>query len=222
MDNHRQFKQAIHEQLAKIAKAMSSPHRIELIDILAQGERSVEELANETALTIANASQHLQALREAHLVATRKDGVRVYYRLADLSVYRLLQTIRDIAESQLAEVSYIMNTYLGDRESLEPLTANELSARLYDKNLMILDVRPYLEYEQGHILGAISIPINELESRLNELPIEKEIVAYCRGPYCVFADEAIEILMKHGYQSRRIDTGFPDWKIANLPIRTGE
>ncbi|MCL4252987.1 MAG: ArsR family transcriptional regulator [Anaerolineae bacterium] len=218
MDNHRPFKQAIHEQFARIAKAIANPHRLELIDVLAQGERSVEELANETALSIANASQHLQALRDAHLVIPRKVGLRVYYRLADMTVFQLVQQIRSIAEQQLAEMNRIVDTYLGNRALLEPITANELSARLYDASLVILDVRPHLEYKQGHILGARSIPVDELENRLSELPKEQEIVAYCRGRYCVFADEAIEILNKHGYRSRRIDVGFPDWQLANLPI----
>jgi rhodanese-related sulfurtransferase/DNA-binding HxlR family transcriptional regulator len=220
MDNHREFKQAINDQFARIAKAVSNPHRFELIDVLAQGERSVEELAHETALSVANASQHLQALREARLVMTRKDGLRVYYRLADSSVFRLVQLIREIAERQLAEVSRIVDTYLSNRSHLEALTINELSSRLDDPNIIILDVRPHLEYAQGHILGARSIPVDELESRLSELPPEQEIVAYCRGTYCVFADEAIAILTQHGYRSRRIEAGFPDWQLANLPIES--
>ena len=220
MDDHRLFKEAINEQFARIAKALANPHRFELIDLLAQGERSVEELANEAALSIASASHHLQALRSAHLVTTRKEGLYVYYRLADPTVFRLVQMIREIAEQQLAEVSRIVDTYLGSRAELEPLTLNELSVRLHDPELIILDVRPHVEYAQGHSPGARSIPIDELESRLTELPQEQEIVAYCRGSYCVFADEAVEILTKHGHHARRVQEGYPDWMLADLPTET--
>jgi rhodanese-related sulfurtransferase/predicted transcriptional regulator len=220
MDDHRLFKEAINEQFARIAKALANSHRFELIDLLAQGERSVEELANEVALSIASTSHHLQALRAAHLVTTRKEGLYVYYRLSDPTIFRLVQMIRDIAEGQLAEVSRIVDTYLGNRAELEPLTLNELATRLDDPELIILDVRPQVEYAQGHIAGARSIPIDELESRLTELPQEQEIVAYCRGPYCVFADEAVEILSKYGHRVRRVQEGYPDWMLANLPIET--
>lgn len=220
MDSHRLFKEAINEQFARIARAMANPHRLELIDLLAQGERSVEELASEAALSIGNASQHLQALRAAHLVTTRKQGQRVYYRLADPAVFRLVRMIREVAEHQLAEVSRIVDIYLDNRTEFEPLTLNELSVRLHDPEVIILDVRPHLEYAQGHIKGARSIPINELESRLSELPQEQEIVAYCRGPYCVFADEAVEILAEHGYRAHRVQEGYPDWLLADLPTET--
>jgi rhodanese-related sulfurtransferase/DNA-binding transcriptional ArsR family regulator len=215
--DHRAFKSDINEQFARIARAIANPHRLE-VDLLAQGERNVEELAKETALSIANTSQHLQALREAHLVATRKEGLRVYYRLSDPAIYQLVQVIREIAERQLAEVERIVNTYLRERTSMEPVTVNELLSRLHEPGLVILDVRPALEYTQGHIAGARSIPIDELESRLNELPREQEIVAYCRGAYCVFADQAVELLTKHSYQARRMQHGYPDWKLADLPI----
>jgi rhodanese-related sulfurtransferase len=218
--NHRAFKTEINEQFARIAKAIANPHRLELVDVLAQGERSVEELAKEAALSVANASQHLQALREAHLITARKEGLRVYYRLADASIYQLVQLIREIAERQLAEVERIVNAYLTERKALEPVTLNELMTRLREPGLIILDVRPALEYTQGHIAGARSIPIDELESRLHELPPDQEIVAYCRGAYCVFADEAVKLLMSHGYQARRMRQGYPDWKIADLPTET--
>jgi rhodanese-related sulfurtransferase/DNA-binding transcriptional ArsR family regulator len=215
--DHRAFKTEINEQFARIAKAIANPHRLELVDLLAQGERRVEELAKESALSIANASQHLQALREAHLVTARKAGLRVYYRLSDPAVYQLVQVIRELAERQLAEVERIVNTYLTERKAMESVTLNELMARLREPGLVVLDVRPALEYVQGHISGARSIPIDELENRLNELPKEQEIVAYCRGAYCVFADEAVELLAAHGYQVRRIQQGYPDWKLADLP-----
>lgn len=218
--DHRAFKTEINEQFTRIAKAIANPHRLELVDLLAQGERSVEELAKESALSIANASQHLQALRDAHLVSSRKEGLRVYYRLADESVFHLLQLIRDIAERQLAEVERIVNTYLTERKAMEPVTLNELLSRLHEPGLVVLDVRPALEYAQGHIAGARSIPIAELEERLRELPPDQEIVAYCRGAYCVFADEAVEVLTAHGYQARRMQQGYPDWHLANLPTET--
>lgn len=218
--NHRAFKTEVNEQFARIAKAIANPHRLELVDLLAQGERSVEELAKESVLSIANASQHLQALRDAHLVLSRKEGLRVYYRLADKSVFRLLQIIREIAERQLAEVDRIVNTYLTERKAMEPVTVNELLSRLHEPGLVVLDVRPSLEYMQGHIAGARSIPIDELEHRLRELPPDQEIVAYCRGTYCVFADEAVELLTAHGFQARRMQEGYPDWRLADLPTET--
>ena len=218
--DHRAFKTEINEQFARIAKAIANPHRLELVDLLAQGERSVEELANEAALSIANASQHLQALREAHLIIARKQGLRVYYRLADATIYQLVQLIRQIAEHQLAEVERIVDTYLTERKVLEPVTLNELMSRLREPGLIVLDVRPALEYTQGHIAGARSIPIDEIQQRLHELPPDQEIVAYCRGAYCVFADEAVQLLLSHGYQARRMQQGYPDWKLANLPTET--
>ena len=219
---HRAFKSEINDQFARIAKAVANTHRIELIDVLAQGERSVEELAAQSGLSIASASQHLGILREAHLVTTRKEGLRVYYQLSDPAVYHLIQTIRTVAERHLAEVDRIVDTYLHNRAALEPVTSNELATRLGEKDLIILDVRPALEYAQGHIAGARSIPIDELETRLNELPPEQEIVAYCRGVYCVFADEAVALLTARGYQARRMQQGYPDWKIAQLPTEKSE
>lgn len=218
--NHRAFKTEINEQFARIAKAIANPHRLELVDLLAQGERNVEELAKETALSIANTSQHLQALREARLVTARKEGLRVYYRLADPTIFQLVQIIRHIAERQLAEVERIVNAYLTERKAVEPVTLNELMSRLHEPGLVILDVRPTLEYAQGHIAGARSIPIDELENRLHELPCDQEIVAYCRSAYCVFADEAVDLLMTHGYQARRMKEGYPDWQLEAFPIET--
>ncbi len=215
--DHRTFKSEVNEQFARIAKAIANTHRLEIVNVLAQGERSVEDLAHEVDLTTANASQHLQALREAHLVTSRREGLRIYYRLADPVVFRLVQTIREVAERQLAEVERIVNTFLTDRKSLEPLTLNELHARLHEPELVILDVRPALEYAQGHIPGARSMPVDELKTRLSELSPTQEIIAYCRGPYCVFADEAVEVLVANGYQVRRMYEGYPDWQLANLP-----
>jgi DNA-binding transcriptional ArsR family regulator len=215
--DHRTFKSEVNEQFARIAKAIANPHRLEMGDVLAQGERSVEDLARETDLSVANASQHLQALREAHLLTSRKAGVRIFYRLADPVVFRLVQILREVAEQQLAEVARIVNTFVADRQSMEALTTNELLGRLHEPGLVILDVRPALEFAQGHIRGARSMPLTELEARLSELSPEQEIVAYCRGPYCVFADEAVELLVANGYQARRLDKGYPDWQFAGLP-----
>lgn len=215
MDNHRLFKEEINEQFVRIAKALANAHRFEIIDLLAQGERSVEALANEIALSVASTSHHLQTLRSAHLVTARKEGLYVYYRLADPTIFSLVRMIRKIAEEQLAEVGRIVDTYLGNRAALDPLTLDELFTRLDDPELIILDVRPHVEYAQGHLPGARSIPIEELENRLNELPQEQEIVVYCRGPYCVFADEAVEMLSEYGYQARRMVEGYPDWQLAS-------
>ncbi len=218
--DHRTFKSEVNEQFARVAKAIANVHRLEMVDVLAQGERSVDDLAREVDLAVANASQHLQALREAHLVTSRREGLRIYYRLADPSIFRLVQIIREVAERQLAEVERIVNTFLTDRKSLEPLTLNELHTRLHEPELVILDVRPAMEYAQGHISGARSIPVDELKARLSELSPVQEIIAYCRGPYCVFADEAVEILVERGYRARRLHEGYPDWKLANLPTET--
>lgn len=218
--DHRTFKSEVNEQFARIAKAIANAHRLEMVDVLAQGERSVEALAKETGLSIANASQHLQALREAFLVTSRRDGLHIYYRLADPAVFRLVQIIREVAEHQLAEVERIVSTFLTDRKSFEPITLNELLTRLHEPGLVILDVRPALEYAQGHIPGARSIPVEELKAHLGELSPTQEIIAYCRGPYCVFADEAVEILVESGYQARRMREGYPDWKLANLLTET--
>jgi rhodanese-related sulfurtransferase/DNA-binding transcriptional ArsR family regulator len=215
---HQDFKTLINEQFARITKALANPHRIAIVDVLAQGERSVEAIAQETALTVANASQHLQALREAQVVKARKVGLNVFYRLSNPNVYRLIQVLRELAQQELAEVDRIVTTYLSQRSLLEPISLQEMHQRLDDPNLVILDVRPLVEYQQGHIAGARSIPIDELESRLAELPKEQEIVAYCRGAYCVFADEAVAVLKEAGYQVYRMQEGYPDWELANLPI----
>jgi rhodanese-related sulfurtransferase/DNA-binding transcriptional ArsR family regulator len=218
MIEHRAFKDAINSQFARIAKALANPHRFEMVDLLAQGERSVEDLANEAGLTLANASQHLQALRDAYLVTSRKEGLRVYYRLSDPGVFRLVQVIRQIAEHKLADLDRIVDSYLHHRETLEAITTEELQALIAQGKVVVVDVRPSTEYQQGHIAGAISIPIDELGARLEELSQSHEVVAYCRGPYCVFADEAAELLVAKGYSVRRLREGYPDWELAGLPI----
>ena len=218
----RAFKERLYAQFARLGKALASPARLELVDLLAQGERSVEQLAREAGLTVANASAHLQALARAQLAVSRKVGLRVYYRLADPSVYRLWAALREAGSSQLAEIDRLVGTYLHDRQALEPLSREDLLARLTRGDTVVLDVRPALEYRQGHIAGARSIQVDELDARLGELDPQREIVAYCRGPYCVFADEAVALLRARGLRAYRYQEGFPEWEAAGLPVATEE
>lgn len=217
----RAFKNVLYEQFARIGKALSNGHRLELLEVLAQGEHSVETLAQETGLSVANASQHLQVLRAAQLVEVRRDGVHIYYRLADERVFQLWQTMRGVGEERLAEVERVVQTYLQDRRTLQPITAGELRQRLAEGNVILLDVRPAEEYAAGHIPQALSMPLAEMEERLPELAGERDIVAYCRGPYCVFADEAVTLLRARGYQARRLEEGLPDWQAAGFPVTSG-
>ncbi len=218
----RAFKERLYAQFARLGKALASPARLELLDLLAQGERPVEDLAREASLSVANASAHLQVLARAQLVASRKAGLRVHYRLADPSVYRLWAALRQAGTSQLAEIDRLVGAYLHDRQALEPLSRDELIARLTRGDTIVVDVRPALEYRQGHIAGARSIPLEELEVRLEELDPRREVVAYCRGPYCVFADEAVARLRSHGMRAYRYAEGFPEWAAAGLPVAAGE
>ncbi len=218
----RTFKNLLYEQFARIGKALASPHRLELLDVLAQGERSVEALAHETGMSVANASQHLQLLRAAQLVDVRREGVYIYYRLADERVFTLWQSMRNLGEARLAEIDRVVHTYLQDRHLLQPISAVELLQRLDEGNVILLDVRPVEEYAAGHLPHALSIPVDELGARLQELPQDKEIVAYCRGPYCVFADEAVALLRTNGYNARRLEQGLPDWRALGLPIESGK
>src|SRR6266487_6915485 len=217
----RAFKNQLYEQFARIGKALSSPHRLELLEVLAQGERSVEALAQETGMSVANASQHLQVLRAAQLVEVRREGVYIYYRLADERVFSLWQAMREVGETRIAEIDRIVQTYLHERTLLQPISAQELLQRLVEGNVILLDVRPVQEYAAGHLPDALSIPVTELEARLPELPQDREIVAYCRGPYCVFADEAVTLLRTNGYNARRLEQGLPDWRALGLPVESG-
>ena len=216
----RAFKNQLYEQFARIGKALSSAHRLELLEVLAQGEHSVEELARETGMPIANASQHLQVLRAAQLVEVRREGIYIYYRLADEQVFSLWQTMRHVGEARIAEIDRIVDTYLHDRNKLLPIGATELLQRLMEGNIILLDVRPVEEYRAGHLPNALSIPVTELEDRLPELPQDREIVAYCRGPYCVFADEAVALLRSNGYSAHRLEQGLPDWRALGLPVES--
>ncbi|HEX5501188.1 MAG TPA: metalloregulator ArsR/SmtB family transcription factor, partial [Thermomicrobiales bacterium] len=220
--DHRAFKDQLFAQFARVCKALANPHRLELVDLLAQGERSVEDLAGLTGLSVANASQHLQTLRRARLVETRRDGLYVYYRLAGDAVFRAWQAIRQVGEENLAEIDRVVRDFLEDRAALAPVGAAELLARLRDEGLVVLDVRPAEEYRAGHIAGARSLPVAELAARLREIPPDREVIAYCRGPYCVFADEAVALLRARGYRARRLAEGLPDWRAAGLPVETSE
>lgn len=215
---HRAFKEQIYAQFARLGKALANPHRIELVDLLAQGERTVEDLAREAGLSVANASQHLQVLRGAGLVEVRRDGLYAHYRLADESVFRAWQALRELGEARLAEIDRVVRQFLGERDNLKAIGAEELRARLADDSVVVLDVRPAEEYRAGHIPGARSVPVDELELTLRELPQDREIVAYCRGPYCVFSDEAVALLREYGYRARRLAVGLPDWRAAGLPV----
>lgn len=214
----RAFKDQLYEQFARIGKALANPHRLELLEVLAQCERSVEALAQETGLSVANASQHLQVLRAARLVDVRRAGVSIYYRLTDEAVFTLWQAMRQVGETHLAEVERVVQTFLQDREHLHPMGAEALLHGLAEQQVILLDVRPTEEYMAGHLPQARSVPLEELETRLQELPQDKEIVAYCRGPYCVFADEAVALLRARGYRAHRLEPGLPDWRALGFPI----
>ena len=216
---HRAAKTALFDEFARAGKALASGRRIELLDVLANGERTVEALAREVGLSVANTSQHLQVLRQAGLVAGRRQGTSIFYRLAAPEVFQLWQALRSLAASRLAEVERLAATYLGDRDELEPVTREELARRLDDgDDLVVLDVRPGPEHATGHLPGAVSIPVGELRRRLAELPRDREIVAYCRGPYCAFAHEAVTLLRDEGFSARRLEDGLPEWQAAGLAV----
>lgn len=205
-------------QFARIGKALSNPNRLEIIEFLAQGERSVDALAQVASLSVANTSQHLQQLRQAGLVTLRKEGQRVYYRLSGDDVVLLLNSLRGVADRHLTEVAHLVTSYLDTKDSLEPLLAEELLARARAGEVTVLDVRPAEEFAAGHLPGEINIPLSELEARLGELRPDQEVVAYCRGPYCVLSYDAVARLRVHGLQARRLKDGYPEWKIAGLPV----
>jgi rhodanese-related sulfurtransferase/DNA-binding transcriptional ArsR family regulator len=217
---HREFKNRLYGELGRIAKALDSPRRLELLDLLAQGERSVEEVAGEAELSVANTSRHLQILRTARVVEARKDGLRVFYRLADPTVHEAIRAVRGLAESRLAEVDRLVRTYLGRRDDLEPVSREELARRVRDSSVVVIDVRPREEYLAGHIAGALSVPLDELERRAAKLPPRKDVVAYCRGPYCVMAYDAVAKLRAQRRRARRLQDGFPEWRAAGLPVES--
>ncbi len=214
------FKHDIFAQFARIAKALSSGNRLELLEYLAQGERSVEVLANVSGLTVANTSQHLQQLRQTGLVTSRKAGLKVFYSLSGDDVLALLNCLRGVAERRLADVDRLVSAYLTVRDELEPVPAKELLERVRQGLVTVLDVRPAEEYAAGHLPGALNIPLSELEAKLESLDAGKEVIAYCRGPHCILAFDAVARLRKQGRAARRLDGGLPEWRCAGLPVET--
>jgi rhodanese-related sulfurtransferase/DNA-binding HxlR family transcriptional regulator len=214
----RAAKTALFDAFASVAQAVGNGRRAEIVDVLAQGERSVDELAREIEQSMANTSHHLQQLAKAGLVRSRREGTRIYYRLASERVADLWAAVRDVAEHHLAEVQVLARDYLGGRDEVEQLSPEELEQRLARGQVVVLDVRPEREYDSGHIPGALSAPLDRLEAVAASLPKRKEVVAYCRGPYCVYADDAVRLLRERGLKARRLDVGLPEWRRAGLPI----
>src|SRR6185503_3021350 len=214
----RRFKDTVYEQFARVGKATSSPKRLELLELLGQAPRTVEVLAKETGQSIANVSQHLQVLRGARLVEARKDGLYVTYRLADEQVVSFLRALRTLAETRIEEIGQVTRAFLEERDALEPVDREALVQRLRSGEVTILDVRPVEEFHAGHIPGAVSMPLGELKRRLDSLPRHRDVVAYCRGPYCVFAIEAVQVLRESGFQAVRMDDGVHEWRARGLPV----
>lgn len=212
------FKSDLFEQFARIGKALSSGKRLEMLEFLAQGERSVEQLAQLAGLSVANTSQHLRQLRQVGMVTARKAGLYVHYRIAGDAIVRLLATLRAVAEEHVADVDRLVRLFREGRDDLEPVPARELWLRARQGLVTVLDVRPPEEYSQGHIRGAINVPLTELKRRLRPFPAGREVVAYCRGPYCLLAYEAVKVLRKKGIKARRLEAGYPEWKSAGLPV----
>ncbi len=218
--NDRTFKDSLYEQFARIGHALSTPKRLEILDLLGQGERSVEVLAREANLSVPNASQHLKVLRSARLVDSRRDGAFVYYRLADSAVWRLWAALRELGELRLTEIRELIRSLVMD-EALELVDRPTLWRLAQDGQVIVLDVRPAAEYQAGHIPGAVSIPLDDLEQKLSEIPRDQPVVAYCRGPYCVLAVQAVELLRQRGFSARRLQDGFPEWREEGRPVEAG-
>jgi rhodanese-related sulfurtransferase/DNA-binding transcriptional ArsR family regulator len=220
MADHRTTKNRLYAHFARIGGAVASPKRLEILDLLAQGERSVEAVATQADLGVGNASAHLKVLYLARLVDRRREGQRVIYRLADPAVFRFLREIQALGRSQLAEVDHLVNRYYETPEEFEPIEPAELLRRIERDEVLLLDTRPAEEYAAGHLAGARNLPPDELERRLGELPGDREIVAYCRGPYCLFSVDAVALLRRHGYRARRLAGGLPDWRAQGHPVTT--
>lgn len=218
----RTAKRALFDALAGVAKALGSGRRAEIVDLLSQGPRSVEEIASEIDQSVANTSHHLHALARGGVVRSTKEGTRVIYRLAGPAVSTLWRSLREVAAEHVVEVDSLARAYLGDREGLDPVPRTELARRLKRGDVIVLDVRPSPEFEAGHITGARSVPIAELSRRLKEIPKSKQVVAYCRGRYCVYADDAVRTLRKKGFRALRLEDGFPEWHAEGLPVSTGK
>jgi rhodanese-related sulfurtransferase len=221
MNERSGFEGLLYEQFARVGKAVSSPRRIELLDLLCQGERGVDALASATGMPVTTTSQHLQVLRAARLVETRREGTRVFYRVASEGVCGFLRALQDLAHARLAEVEQAVQTFLHARDELEPVRLAELMPLVRRDEVVVLDVRPEDEFASGHIPGAVSVPLEELERRLDELPLGAEIVAYCRGPYCLLSAEAVDVLTRSGRRARRLDAGLPEWRLAGYPVVSG-
>jgi rhodanese-related sulfurtransferase/DNA-binding transcriptional ArsR family regulator len=218
----RAAKHALYDGFAEVAKALASGRRAEIVDVLAQGERSVDDIADEIAQTVANTSHHLRAMARAGLLTTRRDGTRIFYALTSERVAELWSALRDVAAEHVAGLERLAAAYLGDRDGVDVVDRTELARRLKRGEVMVLDVRPTQEYEAGHIAGARSVPITELRRHLRALPKDSDVVAYCRGPYCVYADDAVRQLNRKGLRARRLIDGFPEWKRAGLPVAVGK
>ncbi len=216
--NKREFKDSVYSELAKITKAMASPHRLEIIELLAQGPCSVEQIARQTNLPIANASQHLQVLKIARLADIHRHGNFIHYRLANVSVYKAWKALRELGVDRMTSIEKLVKDFRKTKFDFESVTITGLIRKIETGKVTILDVRPEAEFNQGHIAKALSIPMDQLPRRLNELPKRTEIVTYCRGPFCVFADEAVALLVKAGYKAMRLEEGFPDWQVQELPV----
>lgn len=217
----RVAKDALYDAFAEVAKALASGRRAEIVDLLAQGDRSVEDIAGEIGQSVANTSHHLRAMARAGILRTRREGTRIVYMLASDRVATLWAAMRGVAAEHVAGIDRLARDYLGDRSRLEAVDRQELAARLEAGDLVVLDVRPVPEFEAGHIPGARSVPLGELRQHLRSLPKHAEVVAYCRGPYCVYADDAVRMLRRRGYRARRLEDGFPEWKHAGLPVAAG-
>jgi rhodanese-related sulfurtransferase len=214
----REFKDRVYGELARITKSMANPHRLEMIELLAQGEFSVEQIAEQTNLPIANASQHLQVLKQAQLVDINRRGNFIYYKLANTNVFKTWKALRELGVERIATIEKLVKDFRQSKFKFESVAIDALLQKLESGKVTILDVRPQTEFNKGHIANAVSIPLDELKERMRELPKRTEIIAYCRGPFCVYADEAVALLNKAGYKATRLEEGFPDWQIQDLPI----
>ena len=219
--SRRTQKDELYAHFARIGHALASPKRLELLDLLAQGERTVEDIAGQIEVPVKNTSAHLRVLRQAHLVSTRREGTFVFYRLGDDEAVRLLRSLEAVAHRRIADARDAARAYLGSRDSLEPVSLTELRRLVQSRQVTVLDVRPAEEFVAGHIPGALSVPVADLKRRLRQLPRGREVVAYCRGPFCVFAHDAVALLRQNGYRARRAEHGLPDWRAAGLPVERG-
>jgi rhodanese-related sulfurtransferase len=217
----RGAKDALYEGFAGVAKALASGRRAEIVDVLAQGERSVDEIASEIDQSVANTSHHLRAMARAGLLITRRDGTRIFYALASERVGELWSALRDVATAHSLGLERLVDAYLGERDGLDTIDRNELARRIRGGDVVVLDVRPAPEFSSGHIAGATSVPIAELRRHIRALPKDADVVAYCRGPFCVYADDAVRELTKRGFRARRLEDGFPEWRRAGLPVEVG-